>query len=182
MRERLAGGRVDRPLLLCVGRLAAEKNLHSLAPVLAEIPGAQLAFVGDGPERARLRRILLSERDTGDPNAPGTGKGGFIVRTAAAGANEDDLRADIRFLADDLLEGRGPGARGGELAQLYIAARMEAIGLEPAGANGSYLQPFEVVGVRSRPAGLANASSSCRCACLTTLASQTSTRLLSRRR
>jgi glycosyltransferase involved in cell wall biosynthesis len=56
MRERLAGGRFDRPLLLCVGRLAAEKNLHSLAPVLAEIPGAQAAFVGDGPERARLER------------------------------------------------------------------------------------------------------------------------------
>ncbi|HEU4429270.1 MAG TPA: glycosyltransferase [Myxococcota bacterium] len=56
MRERLAGGRVDRPLLLYVGRLAAEKNLHSLAPVLAELPGVRLAFVGDGPERARLER------------------------------------------------------------------------------------------------------------------------------
>lgn len=56
MRERLAGGRVDRPLLLTVGRLGAEKNLHSLAPVLAEMPGVRLAFVGDGPERARLER------------------------------------------------------------------------------------------------------------------------------
>ncbi len=56
MRERLAGGRCDRPLLLCVGRLGAEKNLHSLAPVLAEMPGVRLAFVGDGPERARLER------------------------------------------------------------------------------------------------------------------------------
>jgi glycosyltransferase involved in cell wall biosynthesis len=56
MRERLAGGRFDRPLLLYVGRLAAEKNLASLAPVLAELPGVQLAFVGDGPERARLER------------------------------------------------------------------------------------------------------------------------------
>jgi ribonuclease G len=41
-------------------------------------------------ERQRLKRILLSERDTA--------RGGFIVRTAAAGASEDDLRADIRFL------------------------------------------------------------------------------------
>ncbi len=56
MRERLAGGRCDRPLLLYVGRLGAEKNLHSLAPVLAEMPGVRLAFVGDGPERARLER------------------------------------------------------------------------------------------------------------------------------
>ena len=41
-------------------------------------------------ERQRLKRILISER--------GTTHGGFIVRTAAAGASEDDLRADIRFL------------------------------------------------------------------------------------
>ncbi len=57
MRERLAGGRVDRPLLVSVGRLAAEKNLDSLAPVLAELPGVHLAFVGDGPEKARLERV-----------------------------------------------------------------------------------------------------------------------------
>ena len=56
MRERLAGGPVGRPLLLCVGRLAPEKNLHSLAPVLEELPGVRLVFVGDGPERARLER------------------------------------------------------------------------------------------------------------------------------
>jgi glycosyltransferase involved in cell wall biosynthesis len=56
MRERLAGGPLGRPLLLCVSRLAAEKSLASLAPVLAELPGVRLAFVGDGPERARLER------------------------------------------------------------------------------------------------------------------------------
>ena len=52
----LAGAAMGRPLLLCVSRLAAEKNLHALAPVLAELPGVRLAFVGDGPERARLER------------------------------------------------------------------------------------------------------------------------------
>jgi Rne/Rng family ribonuclease len=41
-------------------------------------------------ERQRLKRIILSERENGH--------GGFIVRTAAQGASEDDLRADIRFL------------------------------------------------------------------------------------
>jgi ribonuclease G len=41
-------------------------------------------------ERQRLKRIILSERENGH--------GGFIVRTAAQGAAEDDLRADIRFL------------------------------------------------------------------------------------
>jgi len=41
-------------------------------------------------ERQRLKRIILSERENGH--------GGFIVRTAAQGAAEEDLRADIRFL------------------------------------------------------------------------------------
>ncbi|MBZ5571924.1 MAG: Rne/Rng family ribonuclease [Acidobacteriia bacterium] len=41
-------------------------------------------------ERQRLKRIILSERENGH--------GGFIVRTAAQGASEDELRADIRFL------------------------------------------------------------------------------------
>jgi ribonuclease G len=50
-------------------------------------------------ERHRLKRIVLSER--------GDAHGGFIVRTAAAGANEDDLRADIRFLINLWNEIRG---------------------------------------------------------------------------
>jgi len=41
-------------------------------------------------ERQRLKRILVSEK--------GTASGGFIVRTAAESASEDDLRADLRFL------------------------------------------------------------------------------------
>jgi Rne/Rng family ribonuclease len=70
-------------------------------------------------ERARLRRILLSERDTGAPDAPATGKGGFIVRTAAAGANEDDLRADIRFLINLWNEIRGRADSSQAPALLY---------------------------------------------------------------
>lgn len=71
-------------------------------------------------------------------------------RAAASHIRTEGLRADIRFLASDALEGRGPGSRGDELARLYLAARMEAIGLAPAGAAGSYFQPFELVGVRSK--------------------------------
>ncbi len=41
-------------------------------------------------ERLRLKRIIQSERENGG--------GGFIVRTAAAGASDEELRADIRFL------------------------------------------------------------------------------------
>jgi ribonuclease G len=50
-------------------------------------------------ERHRLKRIALSER--------GEAQGGFIVRTAAAGAEEQDLRNDIRFLINLWNEIRG---------------------------------------------------------------------------
>ncbi len=46
--------------------------------------------IASDEERQRLKRIILSERENGH--------GGFIVRTAAQGASEDELRADIRFL------------------------------------------------------------------------------------
>jgi ribonuclease E len=46
--------------------------------------------ISSDEERQRLKHILLSEK--------GTASGGFIVRTAAATASEEDLRADIRFL------------------------------------------------------------------------------------
>src|SRR5690349_4208503 len=49
------------------------------------------------------------------------------------------VRAHMGFLADDLLEGRGTATRGHEIAARYVAAQLEAMGLEP-GAGGSWLQ------------------------------------------
>src|SRR5207237_7399173 len=53
--------------------------------------------------------------------------------------------------ADDLLEGRAPATRGGRLAAKYIAAQFEALGLEPAGSDGSYFQPVALVGMTPHP-------------------------------
>lgn len=58
MRHRLTGGAPDAPLLLCVGRLGAEKNLKLFKALLARLPRARLALVGDGPERETLTRTL----------------------------------------------------------------------------------------------------------------------------
>lgn len=69
---------------------------------------------------------------------------------AAAKIEENALRAHIKFLSDDLLEGRGPGARGGMLAAKYIAAQFEALGLEPA-ADRSYFQLVQMIGSRPDP-------------------------------
>jgi Zn-dependent M28 family amino/carboxypeptidase len=65
--------------------------------------------------------------------------------------DERMLRAHIKFLSDDLLEGRGTGAKGGDLAAKYIAAQLEAMGLKGAGKNGSYFQPVSLFGVKSDP-------------------------------
>ncbi|HEX9189742.1 MAG TPA: M28 family peptidase [Vicinamibacteria bacterium] len=67
-------------------------------------------------------------------------------RAAALAIQERRMRADIRFLADDLLEGRFPGTRGDRLTRHYLAARFEAVGLEPA-VEGSWEQPLDLVGV-----------------------------------
>jgi Zn-dependent M28 family amino/carboxypeptidase len=57
------------------------------------------------------------------------------------------IRAHVRFLADDLLEGRGTGQRGGDLAAEYIATQFALYGLKPAGDNGTYMQKVPMVGV-----------------------------------
>jgi Zn-dependent M28 family amino/carboxypeptidase len=72
-------------------------------------------------------------------------------RRANPPLNEQAIRAHIRFLSSDLMEGRGTGARGGEIAANYIAAQMEALGLKGAGANGSFFQPVSLVGVKADP-------------------------------
>lgn len=60
---------------------------------------------------------------------------------------EEPIRAHMAFLADDLLEGRGTGQRGGDLAVRYLEAQLRALGLEPAAGDG-YLQRVDVVGVK----------------------------------
>ena len=61
------------------------------------------------------------------------------------------IRAHVRFLADDLLEGRGTGQRGGDIAAQYIATQFALYGLKPAGDNGTYLQKVPMVGVTTQP-------------------------------
>ena len=57
------------------------------------------------------------------------------------------MKAHDRFLASDLLEGRGPGTRGDDLAMEYIAAQFESHGLKPAGDNGTYYQRVPLLGI-----------------------------------
>ena len=72
-------------------------------------------------------------------------------QASSSSINEATLRAHIRFLADDMLEGRGTGARGGELAAKYIASQLEAVGVRGAASDGSFFQPVSLVGVKADP-------------------------------
>src|SRR5215469_1867961 len=73
------------------------------------------------------------------------------VKTAEASIDGEKIRAHVKFLADDLLEGRGPGLRGSELAAKYIAAQFATYGLKPGGDNGTYMQQVNFVGMKVIP-------------------------------
>jgi Zn-dependent M28 family amino/carboxypeptidase len=61
----------------------------------------------------------------------------------------EKIRAHVKFLASDLLEGRGTGQRGGDIAAEYIATQFELYGLKPAFQNGSYFQDVPMMGVKT---------------------------------
>jgi Zn-dependent M28 family amino/carboxypeptidase len=61
------------------------------------------------------------------------------------------IRAHVRFLSHDLLEGRGTGQRGGDIAAEYIATEFAIHGLKPAGDSGTYLQKVPMVGITPEP-------------------------------
>jgi len=67
-----------------------------------------------------------SSRPAGEPTPE--------ILQASKQINPSAIRAPIRFLADDLLEGRGPGTTADELVQLYLSTQLESFGLLPAGS------------------------------------------------
>lgn len=62
-------------------------------------------------------------------------------------ADPEKIRAHVKYLADDKLEGRGTGQKGGDMAAQYIADQFKSYGLQPAGDNGTYMQRVPMVGV-----------------------------------
>jgi hypothetical protein len=60
--------------------------------------------------------------------------------SAAASVSATRIRADVEFLADDLLEGREAATRGYELAARYTAAALKSAGYAPGADDGSYFQ------------------------------------------
>ncbi|HTC76387.1 MAG TPA: M28 family peptidase [Edaphobacter sp.] len=73
------------------------------------------------------------------------------VKAAEASIDPEKIRAHVKFLSDDLLEGRGPGLRGSEIAAQYIATQFALYDLKPGGDNGTYLQQINMVGMNAIP-------------------------------
>jgi Zn-dependent M28 family amino/carboxypeptidase len=70
--------------------------------------------------------------------------------SASSGPSLDEIEpahlgAHLQFLSHDLLEGRAPSTRGGDLAAEYLAAQLALIGFEPGAADGTYFQRVAVV-------------------------------------
>src|SRR5216684_248326 len=101
---------------------------------------------------------VLSASMWADGGAAGS-KGGKAVSVRLPGPafnaletiNGEHIRWHVRYLSHDLLEGRGTGQRGGDIAAEYIATQFAEYGLKPAGDGGSYLQKVPLVGMTTLP-------------------------------
>ena len=76
------------------------------------------------------------------------------LRAAATLANSairgEAISSHVRFLADDLLEGRGTGTRGHAIAARYVATTLQSFGVTPAGDNGGWFQSIPMRTIRGR--------------------------------
>jgi Zn-dependent M28 family amino/carboxypeptidase len=93
---------------------------------------------------------LWSSAQAAAEAAPQLGLPNDVV-VSMQGIDPHRIAEHVRFLANDLLEGRGTGTRGGDIAANYIAAQFALYGLKPAGDNGTYLQKVDFVGVKTLP-------------------------------
>jgi hypothetical protein len=63
----------------------------------------------------------------------------------------EKIRATVKYLSDDALQGRGTGQKGGDMAADWIAAQFKSYGLAPAGDQGTYFQQVNFFGVTTDP-------------------------------
>src|SRR5664279_1319092 len=75
-----------------------------------------------------------------------------------SGLSAERIREHTRFLSSDLLEGRGTGTRGGEIATEYIATQLALAGAKPAGDHGTYFQRVPLVGIETQPGATLSAA------------------------
>jgi len=89
------------------------------------------------------------ETPAASPRAVAAAGGNPAAEKASHQITGDFLRGIVVEISDDRYEGRGPGSRGDKMTRDYLVAQMQALGLEPGGENGSYEQPFDLVGINA---------------------------------
>src|SRR4051794_2897449 len=73
------------------------------------------------------------------------------AQKAMNGIDPEKIRATVKYLSDDALQGRGTGQKGGDMAADWLAAQFKSYGLQPAGDGGSYFQDVHFYGVTTDP-------------------------------
>lgn len=96
-----------------------------------------------------LLGISLSAYAATMPEVPGIPGVPEAARQAAASIDPKKIAAHDRFLSSDMLEGRGPGMRGGQLAAEYIATQFALAGAQPAGDDGTFFQRVPFIAVHT---------------------------------
>ncbi|MBT8415842.1 MAG: M28 family peptidase, partial [Silicimonas sp.] len=87
--------------------------------------------------------------DQSPPATTAVAGGNPAVEKAELQIQGDYMRGIVAEIADDRYEGRGPGTRGDVAARKYLAEQMAALGLQPGAEDGSWEQPFDLVGVNA---------------------------------
>jgi len=86
--------------------------------------------------------VLVAQNRVGSSRSGATDAGGPPALDEIRG---NEIAAHVQFLSDDLLEGRAPSTRGGQLAAQYLAAQLALLGFEPGAADGTYFQQVPIV-------------------------------------
>jgi Zn-dependent M28 family amino/carboxypeptidase len=89
-----------------------------------------------------LTPLLVAQVQTGLPAA---------ADRAMTSIDAEKIRASVKYLSDDALEGRGTGQKGGDRAADWIAAQFKSYGLAPAGDHHTYFQDVKFYGVITDP-------------------------------
>jgi len=69
------------------------------------------------------------------------------ARAAMKSIDAEKIRATVKYLSDDKLEGRGTGQKGGDLAADWLSDQFKSYGLQPAGDSGTFFQNVKFFGI-----------------------------------
>src|SRR5215510_16372561 len=89
-----------------------------------------------------IASLVAAQNNTGLPAS---------AQQAMNSIDSEKIRATVKYLSDDALQGRGTGQKGGDMAADWIALQFKSYGLIPAGDAGTYFQEVRFLGVTTDP-------------------------------